>query len=225
MKPQNLKAPFQLNERQILIKDRIWYLPEVCDIKHPFTFPGWKSEEIFSSDHPVCIEYCSGNGAWIAARAKSETNVNWVAVERKFDRTRKIWSKVKNFELDNLFIICGEGLHTTSEYLPGDCIESVFINFPDPWPKRKHARHRLIQPRFVQELHRILKNGKLLTIVTDDAVYSSSLIKVMKGIAGFESIFETPYYVNDYPGYGASIIEELWREKGKDIRYHVFRKQ
>ncbi len=122
-------------------------------------------------------------------------------------------------------MICGEGLSATSNYFPGDCIEGVFINFPDAWPKRKHARHRLIQPRFVQELHRILKTSKLLTIVTDDAVYSASLIKVMQGIAGFVSIFASPYYVNDYPGYGSSFFEELWREKGKEIRYHVFRKQ
>lgn len=225
MKPKNLKTPFQLNERQILIQDRVWYLPEVCDIDRPFTFPGWKSEEIFSSDYPVCIEYCSGNGAWIAERAKSESTVNWVAVERKFDRTRKIWSKVKNFKLDNLFMICGEGLNATSEYFPSDCIEGVFINFPDPWPKRKHARHRLIQPRFVEELLRILKTDKLLTIVTDDPAYSASLVKVMKGIAGFDSIFEAPHYVNDYPGYGSSYFEELWRQKGKEIRYHVFRKR
>ncbi|MBA2367901.1 MAG: tRNA (guanine(46)-N(7))-methyltransferase TrmB [Candidatus Protochlamydia sp.] len=225
MKPKNLKAPFQFNQRQILIKDRILFMPDVCDIDRPFTFPGWRSEEIFSSDLPICIEYCSGNGAWIAERAKSEVSVNWVAVERKFDRTRKIWSKVKNFQLENLFMICGEGHSVTSEYFPSACIEGAFINFPDPWPKRKHARHRLIQPRFVQELHRILKTGKLLTIVTDDAVYSSSLIKVMQGIAGFDSIFETPYYVTHYPGYGSSFFEELWREKGKEIRYHVFRKQ
>ena len=109
MKPEDLKSPFTWDKRHILVQDRVWYVPPQFQDFGSFSFPGWNHSLFFDQERPICLEYCSGNGAWIAARAQAQSQYNWVAIERKFERVRKIWSKLKNFQLSNLLAICAEG--------------------------------------------------------------------------------------------------------------------
>lgn len=222
MRPENLKAPFKWDERKVLFQDRILYVPEYYDKYQEYAFPGWEDSQIFGNSNPLHIEYCSGNGTWIAEKAKINPTVNYVAIEKKFPRIRKIWSKVQNNGLPNLIGICGEGMKVTLHYFPHASVDAIFINFPDPWPKKRHAKHRIIQAPFVAELSRIMKKGALLTLVTDDEDYSSWMIAVMGGNTSFRSIYPAPFYKEELENYGTSFFDELWREKGKRIRYHQF---
>lgn len=224
MKPEVLKAPFRWDQRQILVRDQVWYVPDRLDDYSSYVFPGWDHPDFFDCLKPICIEYCSGNGAWIAAKAQAHPDLHWVAVEQNFDRVRKIWSKTKNLLLNNLITVCGEGLRITQHYLPGESVRAIYINFPDPWPKRRHANHRIVKVPFIRELHRILEPGGTLTLVTDDEVYSQQMIAVLRQEPGFHSSFPDPFYVHEVSGYGSSYFEDLWRQKGKVIRYHVFQK-
>ncbi len=225
MRPEDLKTPFSWDEREILIKDHVWFVPDYYDHYDAFQFPGWKDPAIFGNDAPVYLEYCSGNGSWVASKALKDTLINWVAVEKKFFRVRKIWSKIKNHRLNNLFAICGEGWNLTRRYIPSMSVDRVFINFPDPWPKTRHAKHRIIQPQFLDELARILKTEGVITFVTDDADYSIWTIETFAQHAGFDSCYEAPHFLTEQPEYGTSYFDQLWREKGKTIRYHQFRKK
>lgn len=223
MRPADLKFPYTGNERHIFLHDHVWFIPARV-ITKDFSFPGWSHADIFGNDHPINIEYCSGNGAWIAEKALNNPHINWVAVEKKFVRARKIWSKVKNLSLPNLLIICGEAHNATTGYFNDNMAGEVFINFPDPWPKNRHAKNRLIQPSFAQEIWRILQEGSLFTFVTDDVPYSNWLIHVMGSHPGFVSSYPDPFYAIEQPNYGSSYFDELWRAKGREIRYHQFRK-
>ncbi len=226
MKPKDLILPFQWGEQFITIENKVFFTFEPFKNKGAdFAFPGWDHPEVFGNDKPVKIEYCSGNGKWIAERAAAEPEVNWVAVEKRLVRLRKVWAKMKNRGLCNLFSICGEALDATKRFLPTATVDEVYINFPDPWPKKKHAKYRLIQAPFLDELSRILKNGGTVSLVTDDADYSEQIIEVFSGHSCFESCYETPFYRNERDDYGStSYFEDLWRSKGKDIRYHQFKK-
>jgi tRNA (guanine-N7-)-methyltransferase len=225
MKPEDLKSPFSFDERQVLIKDKIWFVPDYFDRYDEFTFKGFEDPDLFGNSNPVHLEYCSGNGSWIAKKAIANPLINWVACEIKFCRVRKIWSKIKNLELNNLFAICGEGNGVTKRYFFPNSIDHVFINFPDPWPKKRHAKHRIIQAPFVEELLRILKPDGIVTFVTDDVDYSNWTIDFFTANLGFESCFPAPFYSNEQPEYGTSYFDQLWREKGRLIRYHQFRKK
>lgn len=224
MKPKSLKSPFTWENRTVLIHDRVWYVPGYYDRYEEFVFPGWEHSDLFGNSQPVHVEYCSGNGAWIVAKAQQHPEFNWVAVEKKFERVRKIWSKIKNLSLNNLVVVCGEAMTATKNYFPDSSISGVYINFPDPWPKTRHAKYRLIQHSFVEQLERILVSNACLTLVTDDIPYSEEMIEVLGSATGFTSQFPSPYYVNEYDHYGTSYFEELWRSQGKEIRYHCFQK-
>ena len=224
MKPVDLKSPFSWDKRHIVVSRSCLVCARSVRRFHELFFSRLAPPRFFSPGRPVCIEYCSGNGAWIAAKAEEQPEYNWVAVEKKFERVRKIWSKIKNSTLPNLLAVCGEGLRTTQHYIPHASVRAVYINFPDPWPKRRHSKHRIVEPLFVKEIHRILEPGGILTMVTDDESYSRHMIRTLLHAPGFQSEFPEPYYLADYPGYGTSYFEDLWREKGKIIRYHAFRK-
>jgi tRNA (guanine-N7-)-methyltransferase len=222
MKPEDLKFPFMRCKRQMMIQDHIWYAIPPKEQEVNFLFPGWHDHQVFIKEQPVCIEYCSGNGVWIAAKAQANPHQNWVAIELKFSRVRKIWSKIKNFQLSNLFVIYGEGYEVTHRYLADDSVQAIYINFPDPWPKRQHAKYRLVQPSFIKELERVLMPRGLLTFVTDDEAYSRWTLNLLLSASRFQSIHPDPYYLTDDPHYGTSYFEDLWRQKGKIIRYHTF---
>lgn len=222
MKPEDLKPPFKWDQRRVLYQDQVLYVPEYYDKLDEFQFPGW--EALFNNKNPLMIEYCSGNGAWIENRAKQFPQSNWIAIEKKFVRVRKIWSKIQNHSLSNLIAVCGEGMKVSQHFLPHACVDEVFVNFPDPWPKKRHFKHRIIQPNFVAELSRILKLGGKVNLVTDDVDYSAWMVAVMKGNTSFKSDFPSPYYITDHPEYGTSWFDELWRAKGRTIHYHRFTK-
>lgn len=226
MKPEDFKPPHPKEERRIYIYDRVWFIPNNrLPSANTFHFPGWEHTDFFGNTNPVCVEYCSGNGAWIAAKAQQNPHINWVAVEMKFDRVRKIWSKIKNHNLSNLIVICGEAMAATKAYFKADSINDIYINFPDPWPKKRHIKNRLIQDDFVEEVRRILANARSLTFVTDDAPYSEWFIETLARNPGFTSAHPAPFYLTESSDYGTSYFDELWRSKGKVIRYHSYVKR
>lgn len=215
--------PFNWEDRRVVLHDKIWFFPPEasCDV---FRFPGWQSSELFGNTHPVHIEYCSGNGSWVIEKAQQNPHINWLAVEKRYERVRKIWKKIKNNKLDNLVVAFGEGYSLTERYIPSESVENIFINFPDPWPKRRHAKHRLLCPAFINELARILKENGQITFVTDDERYSAITVQQFQEHAGFSSL-GPPHYTEPPASYGTSFFEELFRSKGKQIRMHLFEKQ
>ncbi|MBA2728677.1 MAG: tRNA (guanosine(46)-N7)-methyltransferase TrmB [Parachlamydiaceae bacterium] len=222
MRPSDLKIPVEGNECQAFIYDRLLRVPKVLEKK--FEFPGWQHPDLFGNGNKVQIEYCSGNGGWIASKAAEDPTKNWVAIEMRVGRSRKIWSKIKNLQLSNLFIVHGEGYKATKELFPSASVQNIYINFPDPWPKRRHSKYRIIQPAFVAEMSRILLPGGTVTFVTDDEQYSEWTIEIFSKSEIFSSDYPEPYYCLEWQDYGTSYFEDLWRQQGKIVRYHHFRK-
>lgn len=222
MRPKNLKFPFTWEERKPALHDGVLIVPQYFKNHSSWGFPGWKTY-FDTLSRKFSVEYCSGNGDWIVQRALSHPEINWIAVEKKFPRVRKIWSKMKNYRLKNLLIVCGKAENFTKYYLPENSIEQIFINFPDPWPKAKHGKHRLIQQPFVHELSRISKNGAIATCLTDDASYRDQMIAQMQQ-GHWKSFFSNPHYICNWENYGSSWFQKLWEQKGRDFYYMQFKK-
>ena len=132
---------------------------------------------------------------------------------------------MNNFQLENLFIICGEALAFTKYYVSNESFEGIYINFPDPWPKDKHAKHRLIQEDFITEMARVSKKEAKLLVVTDHRDYADRIGKTMLAHPAWTNVFPSPYFVTEWKDYGTSFFDQLWREKGRTIQYLQFSKQ
>lgn len=225
MNPKNFKCPFTWVERRPLIHDRVLFVPEYYDRHQEWIFPGWESPEVFGRKAPIEVEYCTGNGAWIIEKARANPDRNWVAVEVQFERVRKIWSKMRNENLTNLFIVCGEALTFTRFYVPDNSFSMIYVNFPDPWPKDKHAKKRLLQGQFISEMARVTAPGGTATIATDHPVYTAQICAEMTAHPSWSPLFEHPYYITQWEDYGSSYFEQLWREQGVTIHYMQFCKE
>ncbi len=219
MKAQDLRWPFTWEQRRPLFKEGVLFVPEHYDQhKEMGFFPSWENEA------PIHIEYCSGNGDWIVDKAAQHPECNWIAVERKFERVAKIWARGRRRGITNLLVVCGEALTFTRYYLPSGSISAGYINFPDPWPKTKHAKNRLIQEPFVREVARVFCHTAPLTLVTDDPVYTEQMARVMLQESLWSPAFPEPYYIGQWPSYGGSYFDTLWRSKGLPIHYLQFTK-
>jgi tRNA (guanine-N7-)-methyltransferase len=223
MRPKDLKSPFTWETRQPAICDRILYVPKYYNRHHEYCFPKWESPEVFGRVAPIEVEYCSGNGAWIVEKAIAHPERNWVAVEIQFDRARKIWSKVKNFNLPNLLVVCGEAETFTKFYVPRKSFAAIYVNFPDPWPKDKHAKKRLLKEPFLTEMARASSLGAVATIATDHAGYTEQVVEGLLNNPSWEPCFEAPHFVRNLEGYGTSYFDALWQSRGLPVHYVQFR--
>lgn len=209
--------PFKWEDRRPMIIDGLLYIPKNYDDHHLF-----ENKKYFDNSNPIDIEYCSGNGQWIVEKAKQYPNINHIAVEMKFDRARQIWLKMHNENLKNLFIVMGEALTFTKHYLEKESISDVFINFPDPWPKKKHEKNRLIKDEFIQEVSKVMNKNNIITLVTDDQDYRNQMIEVFLKNINFMPVYEKPYFIQNIDNFGESFFDTLFRQKNKLINYLKF---
>ncbi|MBY0528767.1 MAG: tRNA (guanine(46)-N(7))-methyltransferase TrmB [Rhabdochlamydiaceae bacterium] len=222
MKPKNLKCPFTWETRRPILTEGVLFVPQYYQSHAEWGVVNFEDPNVFKRSCPVVVEYCSGNGAWIIEKAQQHPEWNWVAVEKRFDRVRKIWSKARNLKLDNLLVVCGEALEFTRFYLPSECFSSAYINFPDPWPKEKHAKHRIFQESFISEMSRVVRKEGIATVVTDDPIWAERISEAMQKNPQWRSQFPEPYFVTEWPDYGSSYFNDLWLEKGRTIHYMQF---
>lgn len=218
-KSSDLRIPFVWRDRHPVLLERFLYLPAYYDKHDEWEPVSWSDPRIFGNDQPVALEYCSGNGQWICDRAKQNPHINWVAVEIRFDRSRKIWLRLHRENLTNLYVLCGEASILTRHYIPKRGLSKIFINFPDPWPKLRHAKHRLVQAPFVGEMAAVSLPGCKATFVTDDSVYAAQMLRSLAACSLWQPCFPFPHFVLDCPDYGNSFFLELWKKKGRNIHF------
>jgi tRNA (guanine-N7-)-methyltransferase len=215
MKPKDLNYPFSFENRHLLQKDSVFYIPPYLD-----SYSGF-DPQIPLQPRPVFIEFCSGNGEWIIEKALKNPDIQFIAVEKMFLRVKKIFSKRENLAIKNLFIVCGDIHLLLDHFLPKNCVSTLAINFPDPWPKDRHIKHRLFHKNFVERVEGILKDQGDLFLVTDDSPFSDWVSKAMESSMLINNKIDLLKPIDDY---GSSFFMRLWESKGKEIFYHHYKK-
>lgn len=224
-KPTDLKIPFVWENRRPILLEKFCYVPSVYDHKKDDSFLSWSNPAVFPNAAPVILEYCSGNGQWICEKAKLHPEYNWVALDLRFDRSRKTWVRLHKEKISNLYVICGDARVLTQYYLPENSLASIFMNFPDPWPKLRHAKHRLVQSPFIQQMQKLLLPNAEAIFVTDDFTYAGQMLEVLLNEKELLPKRSSPHYILNPEGYGISFFSELWKKKGKNIYLLPFIKQ
>jgi len=220
VKPSDLKPLFPREAPRLVYQNQFLAVPR--GLIAPENMPTW--EEIFPRQQPLYVEYCSGNGHWITQQAMLHPQINWIAIELQFERARKIWSKKENLKLDNLLIICGEGREVTETYLPKGYIERFFVHFPDPWPKRRHAKHRIMQENFLEHVAHAGAAAAEFIFVTDALPYMEESVQLLSRMSLWKPLLPSPYFIQTTE-YGYSTFAQLWKELGRQFHFTRFEKQ
>jgi tRNA (guanine-N7-)-methyltransferase len=126
---------------------------------------------LFPLKQPLEVELGSGDGSFLVACAISHPERNFIGVERLLGRMRKMARKGQRAGLTNMLGIRIESSYFLEYLLPARSAMALHIYFPDPWPKRKHRRHRLINERFPTLAHQALATGGRVYLRTDDRDY------------------------------------------------------
>jgi len=138
----------------------------LADLTRPLDFG-----QMFQREAPVELEIGSGRGDFLISYAKLHCNVNLVGIERKLVIVRRAANKISRANIGNVRLLCGEVFYLLQHYFPPQSLHAIHCYFPDPWPKKRHAKRRLFQPGVLDVFARVLKPSAKVYIRTDVASY------------------------------------------------------
>ena len=209
-------------KRYPVIREGVFFIPEYYPLKDQYESFDFDLLSVVGSRQCIAIEFCSGTGDWIIESAKQNKDTYYIAVERKFKRVCKIADKREKAGLDNLFIVCGNAETFIKYFIKQPVFSRVYVNFPDPWPKTKHEKHRLFSSEFVSDLELVLKPEASLMLVTDDRPF---VLHAKQAILSTKQWTFTEQESSDCSDYGTSYFHSLWLEKGRQIYFNQFHYQ
>jgi tRNA (guanine-N7-)-methyltransferase len=133
---------------------------------------------IFPKNQPLDVELGSGDGSFLVEWARRHPDQNFLGVERLLGRIRKLNRKALRAGLTHLRCLRLEASYVVEYLLPPASVRALHIYFPDPWPKRKQRKHRLINSRFTEVAARVIAPGGSVHLRTDDADYFAQMTEV-----------------------------------------------
>jgi len=139
----------------------------------------------FPHSQPLEVELGSGDGTFIAQYAQRRPDRNFLGVERLLGRLRKLDRKGLRAGLANLRLVRIEASYLLEYLLPPESVHALHVYFPDPWPKRKHRKNRLVNARFTELAARALTPGSAVYLRTDDQDYLAQMTAVFAANASF----------------------------------------
>src|SRR4051812_38090078 len=135
--------------------------------------------DIFGNDHPVELEIGSGKGTFLLAAAEANPAHNFVGIEYANAYAIFAADRLRRHNTVNARMVHAEASWWIRCHVPDASLAAVHVYFPDPWPKARHQKRRLVQVPFLKEVHRMLVPGGKLRLVTDHADYFAHMQKVL----------------------------------------------
>ncbi|MEI6279690.1 MAG: tRNA (guanosine(46)-N7)-methyltransferase TrmB [Verrucomicrobiae bacterium] len=120
---------------------------------------------------PLEVDFGCHRGAFLIGMAESFSSRNFLGIERQSNRVERCNARIQRRGLANAIALRGEGSDALCAALPDASVAILHVSFPDPWPKRRHARRRLVNSAFLAEAARVLRPDGTLRLMTDDAGY------------------------------------------------------
>jgi tRNA (guanine-N7-)-methyltransferase len=173
---------------------------------------------IFPNPNPVWVEVGPGRGEFLIAVARQNRERNFFAIERSSSRAESIERRIERNAIDNARVLNADA-SCVLRLLPAASVAGYFVQFPDPWWKRRHGRRRLWTRGFVAALSRTLVGGATIEMVTDVEEYFS----VAQSHLGAEPALEC--VVSGRAEYGATSFARKALARGDAIYRSVHRRR
>jgi len=136
--------------------------------------------ELFGNDHPVEMEIGMGKGTFITDQAKARPEINFLGIEWARWYWRYCSDRLRRNQCLNARTVRAEANFFVTEFVQDQSLSVMHIYFPDPWPKARHHKRRLIQEPFLRQVERVLVPSGQLRIVTDHQEYFEQIEPILK---------------------------------------------
>ncbi len=182
-------------------------------------------QAIFGNSNPVLIEIGSGKGEFLAQYSILHPDKNFLGFEVRDKRINNILKKLDPHRHPNVRIVSMLVDHRITEVLPSESIVGAFIQHPDPWPKKKHHKRRLVRQDFLDALASVLMPDAFVEISTDHLEYANWIAEEFVQNPNFLSIQDQ--LIQHHPHFNDHVttwFEQEQRRLGYEPRYLLFKK-
>ena len=133
----------------------------------------------FGNSHPVELELGIGKGRFLLDAAVHHPGVNYIGVEQAAKYLRLAHARAVRRGCSNLRLVHGDAREFVEFFLASESVRAIHVYFPDPWPKKRHHKRRLLDGPFLAEVERVLQPGGRLWLATDHDGYFDSILEVL----------------------------------------------
>ncbi len=167
--------------------------------------------ELCEAGRPLEVDLGCGDGSFLLEMARHHPEREFLGVERLLGRARKVCKKVTRGRLENARVLRLESRYVVEWLLPENGVSRLHLLCPDPWPKVKHHRRRLVQVGFLQAVHRVLEPGGEFLFMTDHEDYFKWAEEKIAEFGGFQRLV----WEEDTFFHPKTDFQELWESEGK----------
>ena len=182
--------------------------------------------DLFGNHHPVNLEIGFGNGETLAWMAEAAPNLNWLGIEVHRPGVGHLLLEMEQRGLENLRVMRQDAVELLTLGIPSASLDRVQLFFPDPWPKKRHHKRRILNPRFVEILARVIRPGGIFHTATDWEPYAH---RMLEALTAAEGLFENtlgPGSFSPRPEYRPlTKFEQRGERLGHQVRDLIFRRR
>lgn len=168
---------------------------------------------------PVVLEIGFGRADLMLKLAEAQPERRFLGVEVSRKRVEKSARRVVARALRNVKLVHAPAEYLLERVLPEASVAECWVNCPDPWPKKRHHRRRLVNREFALRMARVLEPGGVLHISTDHTGYAEWIHEVMSKAPGLRNLHAPAPLSTDRPARPETAYEAEWIAEGRDIVY------
>jgi len=178
---------------------------------------------LFGRDAPRVLEIGFGNGEALISAAMANPQQDYLGVEVHRPGVGHLLRELSVRDIRNVRIACVD-VNDVLAHIPDASLATVCLFFPDPWPKKRHHKRRLVQPAFVEALRCRLAPGGLFYLATDWEDYAAHMLEVLSQAPGFENVAGAALYAARPTERPLTRFERRGQRLGHVVRDFVFRR-
>jgi tRNA (guanine-N7-)-methyltransferase len=173
---------------------------------------------LYGRDAARILEIGFGNGENLAALAQAHPEQDFLGIEVHRPGIGRLLRALESLHLTNVRLICHDAVEVLAQQIAPHWLQEILIFFPDPWPKKRHHKRRLLQPAFVQQLAERLAPGGVLRIATDWQPYALEVLATLAAVTQFQNLAADGTFVarpaerqpTRYERRGVRLGHEVW---------------
>jgi len=147
---------------------------------------------VFGRDTMRVLDIGFGDGEALLSTATGAPDADFLGVEVHEPGVGHLLLLLERAHIDNVRVVVRDAVEVMDQMLPAGSFDAVNLFFPDPWPKKRHHKRRLVQPEFVDRVARVLRRGGLFHVATDWQDYADHITEVMSAREDFVRLDEPP---------------------------------